>query len=258
MIITGHLVDRRADSSVIKGKCVNRLSSMPKRIDRRACVPERVLQSDGNVETVMLDGRYRPYTAQPPRVENLCGSFREAVQKQNIEGVLIQTQSEFGKQREVFSIHGNVTLNRGKAAFMGVRNMEAMEALAKGLGLSGASNAVHMAVICGKTGRRMQVKSSGLLENHLILRYKKNIRIEGRMYDHTNTVRMSITNFSDDGGVFDLDKAFHPEKNDWTITGRGTVMIRFTWRQIEWTRESEAACLALCNRVILTCFQEQV
>lgn len=227
---------------------------MPKRIDREACVPEDVLQADGRVETVMLDGRYRPYQAQRARVENLCGSFREAVDKHNLRGVLIHTQSEFGKQREVFSVHGNVALNQGRGAFMGVRNFDALESLARGLGLTSAGNAVHMAVICGKTGRRMQVKSSGLLESRLITRFGKHIRIEGRMYDHTNTVRMSIVKFNE--GVFNLNRAFHPEKNDWTITGRGTVMIRFTWKQIEWNREIEAACLTLCDNVISTCFTD--
>jgi hypothetical protein len=30
-------------------------------------------------------------------------------------------------------------------------------------------------------------------------------------------------------------------------------MVRFTWKAVEWTRECEAACLALCDRVITQC-----
>ena len=226
---------------------------MPKRLDRLACVAESILKGDGNIETIMLDERYKPYSFQRVRVENVCGSFTERVDCNNLKGVLVNTQSQFGKQREVYHLHGNVTLSSGgKGSFMGARGVNSIEKLASSLELSNAKNFVHMAVICGKLGKRVQVKSGGLLETRLMSIHSQNIRVEGRMYDHTNTVRMSVHNFSEDG-VFALPSQFQPERNDWIITGRGTVIIRFTWKRIEWTRESEEACLGLCNRVISAC-----
>jgi hypothetical protein len=50
---------------------------MPKRVERKSCVPEAVLLTDGRVETVMLDELYAPYEEQSARLENLCGSFLE-------------------------------------------------------------------------------------------------------------------------------------------------------------------------------------
>jgi hypothetical protein len=110
----------------------------------------------------------------------------------------------------------------------------------------------------------MQVSASGLLENVLLNRYARHLRVEGRMYDHTNTVRLSIHTFCADPdadpsaeGVFYLPRACWPDRNDWTVTGRGTVMTRFTWRKnrVEWTRECEAHCLALCDRVMASCLR---
>ena len=101
---------------------------------------------------------------------------------------------------------------------------------------------------------RMQVSSSGLLETLVSSRFTRNIRVEGRMYDHTNTVRLHVHKFALEG-VFALEEPFRPCRNDWAVTGRGIVMVRFTWKNVEWTRECEAACVALCDRVITACLK---
>ena len=228
---------------------------MPKRVDRAACVPEMVIQPNGATDTVMLDERYRPYVAQEPRIENLCGCFTSDVALEGLAGAVVSTNSNFGRQKEVFHIHGNVAINNRKGLFMGVRDMCGLEKLASALALPNSGNQVHMAVICGKIGARMQVKSSGLLENRLLY-HPTNIRVEGRLYDHTNTVRMCVKSFTDDG-IFALARQYRPEKNDWTVTGKGTVMIRFTWKRIEWTHDCEAACLEVCSRIVEKCMRVQ-
>lgn len=237
---------------------------MPKRTERCDCVPESVLRADGEVQTIMLDERYTPYASQGARIENLCGVFKEPVAPPDISPVLTMTLSAFGRQREVFNVHGNAAIHHGRANFMGVRSAAGLEGLARGLNLTSVDNAVHMAVMCGKTGQRVQVSASGLLENVLLNRFARHLRVEGRMYDQTNTVRLSIHTFCANPdadpnaeGVFYLPRAYWPDRNDWTVTGRGTVMTRFTWRKhrVEWTRECEAACLALCNSVMASCLR---
>lgn len=231
---------------------------MPKRRRHADCVPERILREDGVEDTIMLDERYRPYKGQPAKVENICGAFTEMVSTENLKGVLTETNNQFGRQKEVFCLYGNVAINKGKATFMGARNAQSVERLADALALSSSRNVVHMVVMCAKTGKRIQVRSSGLLECRLTNAWGHYLRIENRMYDHTNTVRMSVRNFVDpvqEGAMptFALDAAFRPDKNNWTITGRGTVMARFAWVRVEWTPECEAACLALCDRVVQRC-----
>ena len=46
-----------------------------------------------------------------------------------------------------------------------------------------------------------------------------------------------------------MNTAFWPDSNDWTVTGKGMVISRLVWKNLAWTREAEAACLALCNSV---------
>ena len=56
-------------------------------------IPESILLDDGQVTTIMLDIKYSPYEKQIPKIENICGSFREAVPSQGLEGVLIKTKN---------------------------------------------------------------------------------------------------------------------------------------------------------------------
>jgi hypothetical protein len=69
----------------------------------------------------------------------------------------------------------------------------------------------------------------------------------GRIYEHTNSVGFSLLRF--DKLPFFLPLAYWPESNDWTVTGKGMVIIRLVWRGLAWTREAEEACLGLCTSV---------
>ena len=69
----------------------------------------------------------------------------------------------------------------------------------------------------------------------------------GRIYEHTNSVGFSIFRF--DKLPFFLPLQDWPESNDWTVTGKGMVIIRLVWRGLTWTQEAEDACLGLCNSV---------
>ncbi len=73
------------------------------------------------------------------------------------------------------------------------------------------------------------------------------MRVTGRMYDHTNSVGFSIVRFEED--AFRMPAEFWPDSNDWTVTGKGMVIIRLIWKNVQWTQPLEDACLAMCNRV---------
>jgi hypothetical protein len=73
------------------------------------------------------------------------------------------------------------------------------------------------------------------------------VRVTGRMYDHTNSVGFTIVRFEED--AFRMPAEYRPDSNDWTVTGKGMVIIRLIWKNIEWTRALEDSCLAMCNGV---------
>ena len=129
---------------------------------------------------------------------------------------------------------------------MGVRSAAGLERLSRVLNLESARNVVHMVVLTSKMGKRAQVSSKGLLETNLE-RHSRHLRVEGRPYDNTNTVRFTVTRF--EAPQFRIAPAFKPDNNDWMVTGKGMVIIRLSWRRIPWTADVESECLDLCNRV---------
>lgn len=236
---------------------------MPKHIRHEAVVPESILTSDGRKETIMLHAGYAPYKKHASSIANICGSFTEMTLMNSPTSTLImEVVNSFGKQREIFSVYGNVTLNRGKASFMGARGMDCLIRLAEHLSLSSARNSVYMVVICARIGERVQVRPGGLLETKILTHFSRHIKVEHCGIDITNTVKLAVTKFSDpvEGGtepeqqrIFALDRRFRPTKNSWSITGKGTIHIRLSWDSVEWSQECEDACKAWCDRVIQRC-----
>lgn len=233
---------------------------MPRHARHSMCVVERVLRPEGSVETILLDERYAPYDKQRARIENLCGSFTEYVHSDGLRSAVNKTKG----QKELYHLHGNVTISQGRGSFLAVRGYEGLSRLSSALGLSSPRNTVHMIVLTSKIGKRVQVSSAGMLETAL-LRKAEAIRVLGRIFEHTNSVGFSITRSTRptclpqgqcvtvscrfEAPPFQLESPFHPDSNDWTVTGKGMVIIRMVWRGLEWTREAEDACTDLCNRV---------
>jgi len=239
---------------------------MPKRAcpsSAIACVPEEIINPDGEEETVLLLPKYHPYSRQDSTITNICGTFRQFACIENVSGLIVDTSNLFGRQKEVFSIHGNVAIAHGKATFMGARGLGSLERLANTLRLEDARSTVHMAVLCARAGKRIQVRAGGKLESRLQSHHRGNISITAKGLDITNTVNMSVYRFceplegvplqSDTQPTFAMAQRFRPDKNAWAITGRGTVHVRFSWTGVEWTMDCEEACLALCDRVVARC-----
>jgi hypothetical protein len=213
---------------------------MPRTTKRTLCVTESVLSQSGGVSTVMLDERYTPYNRQKTRIENLCGSFTQFVPTAGLEGVLKRQ----GGLPELFHLEGNVVLNHGKGLFLAVRGMQGLERLSKALHLTSPDNITHMVVMTSKMGQRVQVCSHGLLET-VLARHKHQVRVKGRIYEHTNSVCFSLLRF--DTLPFFLPLEYRPDNNDWTVTGKGMIIIRLIWRRLTWTSEAEKACVAMCD-----------
>lgn len=211
----------------------------------------------------MLHPKYMPYQMRPSSIANLCGVFLEAIHVKCVEGLVVNTVNLFGKQKELFSIHGNVVFTNGKATFMGARGMQSLDRLSSTLEVSNPVCIVHMAVLCARVGNRVQVRASGLLESRILTHYRAHIAVGGRGFDVTNTVNLSVIKFveplegipinAEEQPTFALQTKYRPDKNSWAVTGRGTIHVRFSWVGVEWSRECEAACTALCDRVVERC-----
>ena len=63
-------------------------------------------------------------------------------------------------QKEMYHLQGNVSIYQWKAGFMAVQGMQGLESLSRALNLASAKNLVHMAVLSGSIGKRVQVSQA--------------------------------------------------------------------------------------------------
>ena len=117
--------------------------------------------------------------------------------------------------------------------------------LSRCLYLERPKNRVHMLVLTARLGKRVQVSKEGYMESVLAPHYGR-FSITPRM-DEENSLRLEIASFT---GPFEIAPEVRPISNDWTVTGRGAVIARFTWEALDWDDGTEARVLEYSRRVV--------
>jgi len=103
-----------------------------------------------------------------------------------------------------------------------------------------------MAVLTARLGRRVQVSWLGYMETKLQA-YGGKISFTPRLDDNNNSVRIEVKRFIQE---FEIDPSIKPLTNDWTVTGKGAVIIRYTWDSIWWTEDVERMVIEFTGRVV--------
>jgi hypothetical protein len=65
--------------------------------------------------------------------------------------------------------------------------------------------------------------------------------------EQNNSVSFTVKTFTEE---FHLDPLLRPTTNDWTVTGKGAVVIRMTWAALPWHEQGEKEILSFCDRVV--------
>jgi hypothetical protein len=213
------------------------------------------------VRETVLSPTWSPYPVRAVEVETVCGRLERFAGEQGWSGMSPQLKSvcfkspaPFGAQTELFHLRGQLTARNAPGlekaiGFKGVRGHEALRELIRDSLLPDATvGKVHMAVFSSFIGRRMQTSPGCYLENR-VREGMPWLMVEGRCMDQFNVVRLGV----EDWGAMGLDEAFRPWANDIVLTGRGSLLHRFTWNGpmsgLKWTQEAEEAIGRACQRV---------
>ena len=220
--------------------------------DPELSVPVSILGKDMRPRTFIRHQRMAPYARRPVRFENLCGQFNFKVTVEGLVGAIVPSYSCFGWQKSLYHMEGTVTLAGHSATFKGVRNLDSMTRLAKAMRLPTEQGRMHMAIMSGTTGVAADVYQQGYLEIQMWPCVRDGrVRIDVP-FEQNNSLRLSVVRFEEpgSGGDFELEPSLRPASNDWTVTTRGSVVVRMTWDGVEWGAETEAALMACAERVI--------
>lgn len=206
------------------------------------------LLQHGKVVQLELSMRYQPYPRKPVSLENLCGKFVHKVDSKKIKPVTVLNRTCMGWQHEVYNIHGNATFskkNKGNMVFKGCRNFKAIQKLGEDLNIPHepkVQTIIHMAVLSAHMGQLLDVSPMGLVEKIV-----EDLGYRGyRSIDGTNAFKFSLN--PQQWKMVCKDE--FPRSNDWTMTTRGSVVVRLTWDVCEWSQELEDSLLEMCNKQI--------
>jgi hypothetical protein len=207
------------------------------------------LLQQGKIVHLDLGMRYQPYRRKAVSIENICGKFVKKVDSRKIKPATVLNKTCMGWQHEVYNIHGNATFskkNQGKMVFKGCRNYKDVQDLGKDLSIQNQDKTVqtivHMAVFSAHVGQLLDVSPMGLVETMI-----EELGYQGyRSIDGTNAYKFSLNEHQ---WKMVCEDAF-PRSNDWTMTTRGSVVVRLTWDYCEWSQELEDSLLEMCEKQI--------
>jgi len=205
------------------------------------------------VKRVELAPCWAPHPRKTVEVENICGvfsgCFEASEMNSQLERVCFKVCSPFGVQREISHIHGHVTVINAPGlkksiSFKGVKGLDRLDALRMDMLLPvNAVGRVHMGIFLSFIGKRLQTDLHCYLENQVVKRAPW-LQIDSR-FEQNNLVRLSVLDWSFVG----LPVELRPIANDLVVTGKGSLLHRFKWANIPWTKDGERAIVQACQFV---------
>ena len=202
-------------------------------------------RGQAEARVVMLSEKFAPYPKRAVVIENICGMFSTFVEIGMLRGLIVDAITPFGVQHMLFHVAGNVVIDQGRGFFKACKDFAGIEELSRCLYLERPANRVHMLVLTAWLGKRVQVEQDGYL-NRSFGRHSGLFRWIHRM-DECNNARIEITSHS---GAFAIDPEVLPLTNDWTVTGRGAVIGRFTWEALDWSARAERLVTEYSERIV--------
>jgi hypothetical protein len=191
----------------------------------------------------------------PLVVYTSCLNNQQVAIDPRLGSVCFKTDSPFGRQQEMFHVSGHVTVRctpglPRSMIFKGARGVEGVSQLIQDLFLDGEKTIplVHMGVISSCIGVRLQTSQCCYLENRVLegcgAMHGGWMSVETRSPDQCNIVRLSVKDWT---GL--LLPAYTPASNDIVITGKGSVVHRFSWTGLPWNFHVEQEVLGACESV---------
>lgn len=187
-----------------------------------------------------------PAPLSRPALENLCGHFCTYYEAAAHRQVQHRSRWLFGRPHEMYHLDGNAYAYGGRVHFRASRGTDALERLADALELGSPACAVTMCAVRFGLGRRVHTGHGSYLETSVQHRLP-GLRVCCRMLDNNAAVKLRIDRFGGrDVPFFDAPDT-RPVRADLTVSGRGVVVARVTWRACPWDRGCEAHLLAFCT-----------
>lgn len=193
---------------------------------------------DGVSDILTMDCKDGSIPYQAITIDNMAGKFKDFLRCTDIHPLVFSTSHFVVKTKQIFHLHGTLTLHNQVVHFKGCRGLQSLQDVATDIGLIESDGFVYMALMTGNLGHPVDVRFGCYIERYFYSHMKPCIRPRIRIIDLHPVVYLETRQW-DTSIMPDIPSHVRPVKAVCSISNRGTVIIRCTWKKLLWTLDTE-------------------
>jgi hypothetical protein len=180
-----------------------------------------------------------PYKAMT--IDNITGKFKDFLRKNqlayDLAPLMFLKRNKSRTFYQIYHIEATLTIHKDIVHFKGCNSTHALDVIADDIGLYHNQTSVYMVLLTGNLGRNVDV-SFGCYIERIVSKSFTCVFPRVRIIDIHSVIYLEVTQWNTKELV-ELDPRIHPVKVLITISSRGSVVQRFTWKNIHWDSTTE-------------------
>jgi hypothetical protein len=193
---------------------------------------------DSVAEIISIECKDGTIPYQPIAIDNMAGKFKDFLRCTDIHPLVFSASHFVTKTRQIYHLHGTLTLHNQVVHFKGCRGLQSLQDIAADIGLCEADGYVYMTLMTGNLGHQVDVRFGCYIERYFQGNMKGCIRPRIRIIDLHPVVYLETRHW-DTSVLPDIPENMRPVKTVCSVSNRGTVIIRCTWKKLLWTQDTE-------------------
>jgi hypothetical protein len=171
-----------------------------------------------------------------------------------MEHVMFPVKYSYQGSKRMYHTDGTITLNKDFVYFKGCNGVSAINRIQNDIGLEDNACKVYMVLITGNIGYFVDVRFGCLIEHFFRYNFSKSFSPRVRIIDLHPVVYLEMTEWIE--AIFpEVPKECRPHRVLATVSHKGTVIFRLSWKGVLWTASVEEKIMCFCQW-ILDCIKD--
>lgn len=183
-------------------------------------------------------------------IDNMTGYFLDMFRTKDMNAVVFSSQNRFQCKRQIFHLHGTLSVFKQVVHFKGCHGHDAITQIASDIGLQHGGCKVYMVLLTGVIGTLVDVQFGCYIERYFLHAFQTCIKPRIRIIDLHPVIYLELHSW-DTAYLPDLPSQFRPKRIVITVSNKGTVIFRVTWgKTIVWSKTVEKHIVEACQWIM--------
>lgn len=188
---------------------------------------------------------------QPVRIENMAGNFKYAFRTRDLDLVTFKTKQLFSSttSKQIFHMDGTLSIYKNFVHFKGCSGMDSLQRIQRDIGLESSACQVYMALMTGNVGCPVDVNFGCYIERFFLYNFQKCFFPRIRIIDLHPVIYLEMSQWAP--SIFpDIPVEHRPSRMVVTVSHKGTVIFRLTWKRVPWNMAIEKSSISFCQWIL--------